>query len=329
MQETATVAVSAPYPIDPGILAWLMDGDPAIRWQTQRDLLDAPRPAWQAERRRTAREGWGARLLALQDPDGRWGGGIYSPKWTSTTYTLLTLCDLGLPGDTPTARRGAEQVVTEILGPALDEAFARRLAGCDRCIVGMILRIAAYFGIRDARIAAIIDNLLTEVMPDGAWNCRRGRRPAPHHSSFHTTFNVLEGVREYLEAGGKHRRADLVAAERAALELLLKHRLFRSDKTGAVIDARFTELHFPYRWHYDVLRGLDYFARVDAPRDARLHDAIALLHSHRRADGRWPLQGKYSGKSFFEMETPRDGSRWNTLRALRVLRWWQQPAKQV
>ncbi len=135
------------------LIPWLMDGDPAIRWQTLRDLQGAPAKRWQAARRSTVGEGWGAQLLALQAPDGSWGGGIYSPKWISTTYTLLTLRDIGIPGDHPAARRAAALVLDQQLGTVRDDDFMRRLAACDRCIVGMDLSIAAYFGIRDARCA--------------------------------------------------------------------------------------------------------------------------------------------------------------------------------
>lgn len=305
------------------VLAWLMAGDPAIRWQTLRDLLDAPPDEWQAERQRTIETGWGAQLLALQEADGRWGGGIYSPKWTSTTYTLLTLCSIGIPNTCVAAQRGAHLMLNELLGAQVDAKFQQKLVDCDRCIVGMILQIAVYFGIADARLDAIVDNLLQELMPDGAWNCRRARRPRPHHSSFHTTFNVLDGVREYLESGRAYRRADLLAAEQNALELLLQHHLFKSDQTGRIINPKFTLLAFPHRWHYDVLRGLAYFARVNAPKDGRLQDAIDLLYQRQQPDGRWPVQQKYSGKTFFEMEKIGGPSRWNTLRALRVLRWWK------
>lgn len=304
------------------IIAWLMEGDPAIRWQALRDLLDTPEAEWQAERARTRETGWGARLLALQDPDRRWGGGIYSPKWTSSTYTLLTLIDIGIPADDPGARRGAALVIDTMLGPARGAAFERKLADCDRCVVGMILEIAVYFGIADERIEAIVDNLLAERMPDGAWNCRRSRVPRPHHSSFHTTFNVLDGLQGYLDRGGLHRKDEVLEAERGALELLLAHRLFKSHRTGEVINSKFTLLSFPFRWHYDALRGLDFFARIKAPHDPRLQDAIDLLRERRREDGRWPNQYKFSGKSFFDMEKI-GPSRWNTLRALRILRWWE------
>src|SRR6185437_797969 len=146
------------------------------------DLLDAPEQEWRAEQHHTVEAGWGAQLLALQDADGSWGGGIYTPKWTSTTYTMLTLCDIGIPGDHRPAQKAAELTISKLLGGKCDDQFRSKLADCDRCIVGMILLIATYFGIRDARIDAIVENLLSEMMPDGAWNCCRLRKPKPHHS---------------------------------------------------------------------------------------------------------------------------------------------------
>jgi hypothetical protein len=304
------------------IIDWLLDGDPAIRWQVLRDLLDAPEQEWRAEQQRTVETGWGARLLALQEPNGGWGGGIYAPKWISATYTLLMLRSIGAPRECAAARRGARLVLDELLGASCDAAFRQKLGGCDRCIVGMILQLAVYFGIDDQRVEAIVDNVLSEIMTDGGWNCRRHRRPSPHHSSFHTTLNVLDGLREYIELRDGPRREDALAAEGGAIELLLQHRLFRSDKTGHVIHSNFTKLSFPPRWHYDLLRGLEYLARAGAPRDSRAQDAIEVLNERRLDDGRWPLQHKYSGKVFFELETLGRPSRWNTLRALRVLRWW-------
>jgi hypothetical protein len=306
------------------LISWLMEGDPAIRWQTLRDLQGAPAERWQAERRRTLTEGWGAQLLALQAPDGSWGGGIYSPKWVSTTYTLLTLREIGIPPDHPPAQRAAGLVLDRQLGPMCDQAFLRNLAACDRCIVGMDLSLAAYFGIRDDRLEALVENLLAERMPDGAWNCRRQRSPKPHHSSFHTTFNVLEGLRTWLEVTPGHAlRKAVLAAEMRALEWALEHRLYKSDKTGTIINHKFTLLSYPHRWHYNILRGLAYFARADAPRDPRLQDAIQVLLDRRRGEGTWPVQHKYAGRIFFDMERTGGPSRWNTLRALRVVKWWE------
>lgn len=303
-------------------IAWLMEGDPAIRWQTLRDLLAAPKAEWQAEQQQTITQGWGAQLLARQDADGRWGGGIYSPKWTSTTYTLLTLHDIGIPRDCAAAQQGARLVLNQLLGERCDKPFRERLAECDRCVVGMILRLVVYFELDDERVEAIVENLLAEMMPDGAWNCRRLRRPRPTHSSFHTTFNVLEGLREVLELRNSAYHNDILAAEQRALEFMLQHKLFRSDKTGQIINEAFTHLAYPPRWHYDILRGLAYFARSNAPRDDRLQDAIDLLYERQRKDGLWPVQQKYAGKVFFDLEKTGGPSRWNTLRALRVIQWW-------
>lgn len=301
---------------------WLMSGDAAIRWQTMRDLLDAPESAWQAERQQTLESGWGARLMAEQEPNGRWGGGVYSPKWISSTYTLLTLIDIGIPSTNSAAQRGAQLVLREILGETRDAQFQQKLKDCDRCVVGMMLRIGAYFRIDHARLEAIVENLLAERMPDEAWNCRRHRRPKPHHSSFHTTLNVLEGLREYLESGHHEWRTAVLQAEQAALEFMLQHQLFRSDKTGTIINPKFMMLSFPTRWYYDILRGLSYLARANAAQDARLTEAIALLNEKQRKDGSWPVQNRHPGREFFQMEKIGGPSRWNTLRALRVLRWW-------
>ena len=302
---------------------WLMEGDPAIRWRTMRDLLDRPAEEWQPEQQRTLVEGWGALLLAQQDTNGLWGGGLYTPKWTSTTYTLLALRSIGIPRDTPPARRGARLVLDGMLGKTCDAAFLKRLAECDRCVVGMILNLVVYFGIEDERVEALIENLLAEKMPDGGWNCRRMRRPKPHHSSFNTTLNVLEGLRDVVELYPSHLNQPVEAAEKGALKFLLQHHLFLSDHTGEVIDPRFTFLAYPPRWHYDILRGLSYFARIAAPHDACLQPAIDLLNQRRRKDGLWPVLRKYAGKNYFDMEKMGGPSRWNTLRALRVLRWWE------
>jgi len=307
-------------------LSWLMQGDPAIRWQTMRDLLDLPTEQWQAEQARTTQEGWGAQLLARQDADGRWGGGLYSPKWISTTYTLLLLRSIGIPRQTPAAQRGTALVVDGLLGERCDDKFRGKLAACDLCVVGMILSLAVYFQIDDARVDAIIENLLAEMMADGAWNCRKYRRPRPKHSSFHTTFNVLDGVRDTLEFRPGSYDPALLQAEQSALELLLQHKLFRSDKTDEIINPKFMLFSYPHHWHYDVLRGLSYLAHINAPCDPRIQEAIDLVNQKQNGDGSWPVQNRYTGEVFFNMEKINGPSRWNTLRAQRVLRWWESKA---
>lgn len=305
-------------------IAWLLAGDPAIRWQVMRDLIDAPEDEWQAERRRLLVEGWAARLIALQNPDGGWGQGAYSPKWTSSTYTLLALCEMGLPAGCEPARRGAQVVIGKLLGERLDEGFRKRLAAFDQCIAGMVLEICITFGFQDDRVDAVLDNLLAEQMDDGGWNCRKHRKPYPHHSSFHTTINVLDGLQTFLERCPDDPRAAAAAlAEERARALLLEHRLFRSDKTGEVIHENFAKISYPHRWFYDYLRALEHFARAGAARDERLQEAIELLRGAQTAGGCWRNQVRHSGKVFFTLEPGREPSRWNTLRALRVLKWWE------
>ncbi len=305
------------------VIDWLLAGDPAIRWQVMRDLLDAPEARWQAERRQVARAGWGERFLSLQDPAGTWGGGIYSPKWISTTYTLLTLRDLGLPATNRAARRGARLALEGLLGQPGAPQFDHRLRQIDLCVAGMALSLAAYFDLRHAGTDAILAHLLEHQMADGGWNCRRQWDHAVVHSSFHTTFNVLDGLQDLLDRGSRLDRQAIQAAQARALEFMLAHRLFRSDKTNAVISPYFLKMAFPPRWHYDVLRGLDYFRRINVRRDPRFGEAIALVLSRRRPAGTWPAPHRYSGRVFFHMEQGRQPSRWNTLRALRVLKWWR------
>jgi hypothetical protein len=305
------------------VIDWLMEGDPAIRWQVLRDLLDAPERVWKAERRRTQKEGWGAQLLGKQDSHGVWGGGLYSPKWISSTYTLLALAGIGLPPECVPARRGAQIALDGLFGLDAGDVLYRRTNDYDQCVSGMIVQLAAYFGIAAGRVNVMVKSLLENRMPDGGWNCRIKRKPLPSHSSFHTTINVLEGLRETVERNVCTHVKAVLAAEAGAREMLLRHGLFRSHRTGEIIDRRWTLLSHPPRWHYDMLRALDYFARTNAKRDLRLRESIGLLISRRFPDGRWPVQHKYRARVYFDMEKTGSPSRWNTLRALRVLRWWE------
>lgn len=312
---------------DQETIRWLLTGDPSIRWQTLRDLVQASDRVVQRERAAVAHAGWGARLLARQDSTGRWAGGqsgdggLYIPKWTSTTYTLLMLRDCGLPPANEQARRACMLLLDEGLqegGGIAYGAWARGHPGGETCITGMVLSIAAYFEVDDRRLDTLAANLLDQQMPDGGWNCRWERGAT--HASVHTTISVLEGLRNYERRAGK--RASVSAAQRRGREFLLVHRLFRSHRTGRVIRPEFLKLSFPPRWHYDILRAFDYFQSVSAPGDARLLEAIDILAERRRPDGRWKLENQYRGKTYFDMERVGAPSRWNTLRALRVLAWW-------
>lgn len=311
----------APKP-SKGVMEWLMEGDAAIRWQALRDLTGAARPAIEGERHKIAREGWGASLLTLQDPEGTWADGLYTPKWTSTTYTLLLLRDFGLPPDNRQARKACKLLLDgghQPDGGINYGTWAKWTRRSETCVTGMGLSILSYFEFDDDRLDGIAEHLLEQQMPDGGWNCRRP--DGATHASVHTTISVLEGLRHY-ELFRDHKSREVRAAQRHGREFLLAHRLFRSHKTGTIIKPAFVKLSFPPRWHYDILRALDYFQAVNAPRDNRMTEAVEIVQSAQDKDGRWPLQHSYRGKTFFELERLGAPSRWNTLRALRVLKWW-------
>jgi hypothetical protein len=311
------------------VCSWLLDGDPAIRWQTLRDVVGAGAHAVERERRNVAREGWGARLLARQDPEGTWAGGLssdgglYHPKWTSTTYTMLLLRDFGLPATNRQAHKACPLLLEH--GMQRDGGINYGWRGrSETCITAMVLSILCAFAYDDQRLDTLANYLLNQQMPDGGWNCRRDLGAT--HSSVHTTISVLEGLRLY-ELHRRRRVRAVQAAQRRGREFLLVHRLFRSDRTGKVIKPIFIRFSFPPRWHYDILRALDYFQAVGAPCDPRLAEAVEIVRSTRSADGRWPLQNSYKGKTYFELERRGGPSRWNTLRALRVLKWWEEAAE--
>ncbi len=304
------------------IIPWLLEGDPSIRWQVQRDLLDRSPRTYEAERRKIAQEGWGARLLALQDPDGRWGGGLYGPKWISTTYTMLTLRLLGLPPNNPQAKRACKIFLDQ--GFYTDGGinfFSYSLKYSETCVTSMILALLTYFRSPDEQIHEVASYVVGQQMPDGGWNCESYKGAT--HSSFHTTLSALEGLYEYQCAYPEQKKCISQVRERGH-EFLLAHRLYKSHRTGQVFDAKMTSMPFPPRWRYDFIRALDYFQACDAPRDERMSDAIELLQRKQKADGRWLMNSGMSGRKYFDLEEAGKPSRWNTLRAMRVLRWWNQ-----
>jgi len=299
------------------VLDWLLDSDPSIRWQVMRDLAGEPGHVIAAERSRVASEGWGARLLDLQAPDGQWGGGSYHPYWTSTTYTLLLLRDLGLDPTSDEARR-AVTLVRDNAATTLDESGQSFFLGeTEPCINGMVLAMGSYFGEASEEL---LDRLLDEQLDDGGWNCEA---PPSKRSSFDTTICVLEGLLEYERA--RDAVAGTTEARARGEEYLLERRMFRSLSSGEVIDRNWTLFSFPTRWHYDVLRGLDYLRSAGVEPDDRIAEAIELVEKNRGEADRWPLQNPHPGQVHFEMDEGADKpSRWNTLRALRVLNWAAQ-----
>lgn len=371
------------------VLEWLLDSDPSIRWQVMRDLTDEPAEVIAAERSRVATEGWGARLLSLQDPEGQWGKdvlpastgadadgfpdvasrkllrelhdipleglaefleidvslisawennpsepadegseryrsavnwmkgalGTYQPKWISTTSTLLLLRDLGLDPASEQARRAVALVRDN---SKWDEGGQDYFDGeVEPCINGMAVALGAYFG---ENVDGVVERLLGEQLGDGGWNCEAERGSTV--SSFHTTISVLEGLLEYERATGTSPK--ITAARSRGQEYLLERRLFRRLSTGEVVDHAWTQFSFPTRWHYDILRALDYLRNAAVEPDERCAEAIEVVENKRDPDGRWLLENSHPGRVHFDMEEG-DGapSRWNTLRATRVLDWYR------
>jgi hypothetical protein len=284
-----------------------------------RDILRTPRREWESERKLVAEKGWGTRLLGKQNPDGNWGRAPYQPKWTSTTYTMQLLRRIGLEPGHPAALRACRLYIEQGTSPdgGINFWYPRRQIS-ETCVTGMILSQLTYFKSGDDYTEEIIKYILREQMPDGGWNCERPN--GAKHSSFHTTISVLEGLREYALNGGPQ-TSKVLKAEAQGREFFLEHRLFKSSSTGEIFDPKMTRFYFPPRWHHDILRALDYFQSAQAPWDERLSDAFEILLRRRGKDGWWIIPRGYSGVVFFEMEPHGKPSRWNTLRALRVLSW--------
>lgn len=306
------------------VINWLMDGDPSIQYQTTRDLLDKPAAQIEEFQNQIPIKGWGKNFLSQQASSGLWGGGLYGPKWISTHYTLMTLMRLGLPNDNPQAIKACKILLGKGVYHDGGINYFLSLDHSETCVTGMTLSLFSYFNIADEKVKGLKDFLLDQQMNDGGWNCEsfKGAR----HSSFHTTISALEGLRMYEKKYDVS--YEIEKARRRAHEFLLQHHLFKSDKTGIVVDQRMTRFSFPPRWKYDVMRALDYFQEVDAPHDPRFCDAITLIKKKER-QGKWPLQQKHTGRIFFDMETPGQPSRMNTLRALRILKWWVKKPDKV
>jgi len=310
---------SAPRPT---VLKWLLDSDPAIRWQVMRDLTDEAPDLIRAERSRIATEGWGAKLLALQTPAGSWGRPEEDRGLLVTLYTLVLLMDVGLDPASKQARKMIDRVDKRLVfKPLNNRPFLH--GETEPCINGRILGIGAYFKERNDALAR---QLLSQQLDDGGWNCEAvepsAKRPLSRRSSFHTTICVLEGLLAYERAGRKS--AAVKKARQRGENYLLERRMFRSLRTGEVIDERWLRFAFPTFWHYDVLRGLDYLRNAGIKPDSRINEAIETVIRRSHQNGRWPLNLRHAEHIPLEMETEvGSASRWNTLRALRVLRWYK------
>jgi len=306
---------------DDKTIQWLLEGDVSIQYQVHRDLFGSEQNAL---RQRIAEEGWGAEFLSRRLENGHWGRGFYQPKWTSTHYTLLDLKNLGISQDNPEARQTVHMILKNEKGQDGGINPSRTIRNSDVCVNGMVLNYASYFDVHEGELTSIVDFLISQHMKDGGFNCHSNRYGAVH-SSLHTTMSVAEGILEYSKNGYNYRIRELQKAEHGCREFILQHRLFKSDRTGEIIDRKMLMLSYPSRWRYDLLRALDYFQFAAVDYDRRMDDAVAVLLKKRRDDGTWPLHARHPGQTHFDMEKTGEPSRWNTLRALRVLKRFQIP----
>ena len=297
------------------LIAWLLEGDVSVQYQVHRDLLATEKPDL---RDRIATEGWGAQFLSFRKREGHWGQRFYQPKWISTHYTILDLKNLAISQDNKEIRQSLSQVIQKLKGQdgGIFPFGAEKKS--DVCVNGMFLNYASYFGTREDDLKSIVDFLLTEHMKDGGFNCNSNGIGAIH-SSVHSTISVLEGILEYAGNGNTYELDELQESADKARTFLLQHRLFRSDRSGKIIDRRMLMLSYPSRWRYDLLRALDYFHFAGVKYDPRMQDALDILNKKRRKDNKWPVQARHPGQTHFEMEKTGGPSRWNTLRAMRVL----------
>ncbi len=300
------------------LINWLLKGDVSIQYQTHRDLLGNNR---EDLRDRISTEGFGKRLLDLQQGDGHWGGGYYHYKWINTHYTLLELRRLNIK---PNKR--IMNVIYNIINTLKTNDGGimpnpHIWAFSDVCINGMDLFTMCYFGIDIEALESVIDFTITQQLPDGGFNCNYNYpKYGARHSSLHSTVSLIEGINEYINNGYKYRTKELIKIREGAIEFILMHKLYKSDRTGEIIKKSFTMLSYPPRWKYDILRAFEAFMNAKIKFDDRMNDALEIIIKKRRKDGTWPIQNKHQGKVHFDMEQTGKSSRWNTLRVLRVLK---------
>jgi hypothetical protein len=322
---------------DSAVVDWLLESDPAIKWQAMRDLLNKPESEWAAERKKVEFEGWGAKLLSLQGEDGQWDGGSFSPAdytlekfkqegqpWTATYPTLNRLRELGFDPSSERAKRTVELIRKNCRWDHDGQPYWD--GEVEECINGQTVATGAYLGVD---VSPIVNRLLEGRMEDGGWNCESERGSV--RSSFDSTINVLEGLLEFERATGGTPKS--IAARKSGEEYLLKRRLMFRLSDGEVADKKYLGFFDPNQWHYNVLRALDYFRSqsilTGAAPDTRLKEAIEHVRSNRLDDGKWAVNQDFKGKpTEREWFSFHDGtgkpSPWVTLRALRVLKWWDE-----
>ncbi|TDK84595.1 squalene cyclase [Mycolicibacterium mucogenicum] len=312
---------------------WLLDSDPALRWQVERDLLGAPATVWEATRSRIATEGFGARLLALQDADGQWAGGAFFPAdydfddpdgtedgqpWTATTWTLNALREWGLDASVLRERRTAELLDEHCRWEYDDLPYWSGEVDC--CINAWTLANGVWLG---ADVNGIADWFLEHQLPDGGWNCDWVEGST--RSSFHSTLNSLKGLLAFEAATGGE--AEISAARRRGEEYLLERRLLYRLTTNQSVGQWINDFSYPMRWSYSALNAGEYFRRAalhdDIGRDPRMSAAVDIVRAALQPDGTWLQTGRRPGRVWFEVDVPAGRpSKWLTLHGTRLLNWW-------
>ena len=302
------------------IVNWLLEGDVSLQYQVHRDLLDHDRKDLQ---NRIAEEGWGRQFFSRRNANGHWGDSFYQPKWTSTHYTLLDIRNLCPNPDNKIVHETIEMIINSNkaddggirLGPSTSHHS-------DVCVNGMFLNYASYFKTEEIKLHPVVDSILQEIMPDGGFNCRTTRSGAKH-SSLHSTISVLEGFNAFQKSGYTYRLNDIQSAREHAEEFILLHQLFLSDRTGMIINKDFLKFTYPFRWKYDILRAMDYFQYAGVEWDERMRAALIFIKGNKNKDGTWNMRAAHPGQVHFIMEKAGKPSRWNTLRAKRVLKHFE------
>lgn len=298
------------------IMKWLLEGDPAIVYQVNRDLLDTGINLNNLQQE-IALEGWGKRLLDAQGQDGLWGGGYYSPKWVSTHYTLLQMMRMGFPSDHMAPKVALMKYLNEkiCIDMGIDVSASSRKS--DVCVTAMVLSMLCYFQIVDDRMSDMMTYFKNTRLKDGGWNCNHDG--GDYHSSVHTTLSVLDALERARRFGVKS-SVDVDDLIDTGMAFMLRHNVYQSHRTGAPMQKQFTRFSFPPRWFFDVMKAMDQFQMHDVPYDSGFHDALTLICKKQKKSGKWTVQNKHAGREHFEMEKTGQESRWNTLRALRILK---------
>ena len=295
------------------VINWLLEGDVSLQYLTHKHLLGSDSTILEQLQNRIEAEGYGAEFLFHQNPNGHWGIYYYQTKWTSTHYTLLDLKNLGISQALMPCREMVLRMIDECMLPDRGVNLAKSKLPSDICVDGMVLNYASYFCPEEPRLSKLAEYLLSVQKGDGgfSWDVH-SEKGDPH-----TTICVLEGLGQFRASVPGHIPSELESAEDKAIAFLLFNRLFVDDP-----DKRFRKLSYPYRYRYDLLRVLEYFASQHIPYDPRMQPALEWLQAKQKKDGLWYLENQHKGNVHFTMEEVGKPSRFITLKALTILRYF-------